>query len=185
MKRTRFLLWIVGILILPVGVFSFWKFFLYDQSGKLFCHKAISLGFRMWCDDHTNAFPNVRGSSHDSLVALRDKFATTEVENNYRYVPGLRPEDPGDLVLMYYSRPTRWTLHILTPTIFEKKAWIVIPVDFTLGPRRQRGPGEESERLSRAEFRKALRNTLDFVRTNERPNWEAVVQEHTGFLESH
>src|SRR5437763_1296829 len=50
MKRTRFLLWIVGILILPVGVFSFWKFFLYDQSGKLFCHKAISLekhlGFR-------------------------------------------------------------------------------------------------------------------------------------------
>jgi hypothetical protein len=41
-----------------------------------------------------------------------------------------------------------------------------------------------SERVSLDEFRSTLKRTLDFIRTNERPNWQAVVAEHSKFLNS-
>jgi hypothetical protein len=44
--------------------------------------------------------------------------------------------------------------------------------------------GECSERLTLDEFRMRLRKTLDFLRENERPNWQTVVAEHQKFLES-
>ena len=106
---------------------------------------------------------------------------------DYNYVPGLRENDPADLVLMYFNRPTRWNWHGHPPTIFKEKAWIIIPVDFDMGvnfrPHTGQG-GECSERVSLDEFRSRLRRTLDFVRTNERPNWQTVVAEHSKFLES-
>jgi hypothetical protein len=103
---------------------------------------------------------------------------------NYRYVPGLREDDPGDLVLLYLDRLTRWTWHGPPPTILKAKAWIVVPVDFTMGFRPPSGGGELSERVSLDEFRSRLRRTLDFVRTNERPHWQTIVAEHTKFLKS-
>jgi hypothetical protein len=33
------------------------------------------------------------------------------------------------------------------------------------------------------ELKYRLRKTLDFLAANQRPNWEAVVEEHTRFLE--
>jgi len=59
-----------------------------------------------------------------------------------------------------------------------------VPVDFTMGGRQVRGGGELSERVSLDEFRSRLKRTLDFIRTNERPNWQAVVAEHSKFLNS-
>jgi hypothetical protein len=70
------------------------------------------------------------------------------------------------------------------PTIFKDKAWIVVPVDFKMGGRSPAGAGELSERVSFDEFQRRLRCTLDYVRTNERPNWQTIVAEHTEFLES-
>jgi hypothetical protein len=53
-----------------------------------------------------------------------------------------------------------------------------------MGGRPPSGPGELSERVSLAEFRSRLQRTLDFVRTNERPNWQTIVAEHAKFLDA-
>ena len=60
----------------------------------------------------------------------------------------------------------------------------MVPLDFTNGGRPLRGGGELSERITEDEFRRRLQSTLDLVKTNARPNWEAVVAEHTRFLEA-
>jgi hypothetical protein len=133
------------------------------------------------------SFPNVKGLSRDSLETLRDSMAGyMDWVKDYNYVSGLRENDPAELVLMYFNRPTRWSWHGPPPTIFTEKAWILIPVDFDLGPSRPHTGqlGENSERVSLSEFRSRLRRTLDFVRTNERPNWQTVVAEHSKFLNS-
>ncbi|MFO1487685.1 MAG: hypothetical protein U1F65_04325 [Verrucomicrobiota bacterium] len=133
----------------------------------------------------TNSFPNVGGMERDSLATLREGMGGhMDWANHYRYVPGLREDDPGDLILMYLDVPTRWTWHGPPPTIFGKKAWIVVPIDFKTGMRPDAGPGELSERISAEEFTARLKRTLDFIRTNRRPNWETVLAEHSKFLES-
>jgi hypothetical protein len=46
------------------------------------------------------------------------------------------------------------------------------------------GFGEQSQSLTTDQFTNRLIATLNFVRTNNRPHWQAVVKEHTAFLES-
>lgn len=163
-------------------------FLILDWSGRPFCHKQIMLSLRLWMDDRSkntndslNVFPNVGGVSKDSLETIREEMGTMDWAKNYRYVPGLHEGDPARLVLMYMSEPTRWTWHGSPPTIFTPKKWIVVPVDFESQPGK---PGECSERISEGEFKSRLRGTLEFVRTNARPDWRIVVAEHTQFLES-
>lgn len=107
--------------------------------------------------------------------------------DDYRYVPGLHDSDPPDLVLMYLDQQARWVWHGDPPTKFKDYGWIVVPVDFCDGiyaRTRKGGWGELSERISEGEFKRRLRATLDFVRTNNRPNWKKVVAEHTAFLKT-
>lgn len=175
-----------GLLMVQAGYIRF----ILDWRGQPVCHKGLMLSLEIWSEDHdTNAFPNIAGSGRRSLAELRDEYPRADLEDRYRYVAGLHHDDPGDLVLMYVNQPTRWVWHGVPKTIFARQAWIVVPVDFTLGlyaPRDTEviSPGECSETLSTEQFRTRLRRTLDFVRTNNRPNWQAVVAEHTKFLES-
>jgi hypothetical protein len=130
-------------------------------------------------------FPNTKGVGRDSLTNICEEMGGyNDWIRDYGYVPGLKEDDPGDLVIMYFNRPTRWTWHGEPPTIFKKKAWILIPVDFAEGMRPKSGPGELSERVSLDEFRSRLKRTIDFIRTNERPNWQTIVAEQTKFLDS-
>jgi hypothetical protein len=188
-------LWIGGIAGLLAIVIGLWFSYNHFMEGRPYCHKGIMFGFKMWMrengmdfNSHNNAFPNINGMGADSLATISNGMAGhMEWAKDYRYVPGLHEDDPGDLLLMYLDRPTRWTWHGSPPKVFmfKKKAWLVIPVDFTMGGRRPSpGGGELSERVSRDEFRSRLRRTLDFVRTNERPHWQTVVAEHTKFLDS-
>ncbi len=170
--------------------FGYYRLIL-DWEGRPFCHKQIGLGFLQFTHEsgghivsYPKPFPNVKGLSQDSLASIREVMGYMDWVRDYNYVPGLREDDPGDLVLMYVNRPTRWTWHGQPPTIFKEKQWIIVPVDFTWGMRPRSGPGELSERVSFSEFRGRLRRTLDFVRINERPNWQAVVSEHKKFLDS-
>jgi hypothetical protein len=139
----------------------------------------------MDANSRTNSFPNVNGVGKDSLNLIRSEMGGyMDWAKDCHYVPGLRQDDPGRLVLMYYCRPTRWTWHGVPPTIFRQKAWIVVPVDFAFwGGRSPEGPGEMSERISTEEFKRRLKETIEFVRTNARPNWQTVVTEHTKVLE--
>ena len=192
MRTKRLMSWVGGALAVLFGMaFGFYHFVL-DWKDRPFCHKAVMFGFSQWMRDHgmdadsrTNAFPNINGDGADSLDKIRDQMGGhMDWARSYKYVPGLREKDPGEMVLMYFDRPTRWTWHGPPPTIFRKKMWIVVPVDFAIEGRPRSGPGELSERISESEFRERLRRTLDFVRTNERPHWQAVVAEHIRFLNS-
>lgn len=163
-------------------------FLILDWQGRPYCHKQIMLGLRVWAQDNgmeardgRNVFPNVRGLGKDSLKVIHEAMGgSVDWSQNYRYVPGLHEDDPRHLVLMYVAQPTRWTWHGSPPTIFTEKKWIVVPVDFNS----VLGPGECSERIKAEDFKKRLRETIEFVRTNARPNWQTVVAEHTKFLES-
>lgn len=193
--RKRYVLVAIWACILVgslIGVFLIllYRPLFWDWRGQPLCHKGIDLGFHNWRDANKldkNVFPNIDGSSEKSLAVI-DKFAgDINVQQKYMYVAGLRRDDPGDLVLMYLPRPTRWTWHGgPPPSIFKDKAWILLPLDmkFYGADRKDAGPGEFSERVSVDEFRYRLKRTLDFLRDNERPNWEAVVDEHTRLLES-
>jgi hypothetical protein len=191
MKRV--ILWIAGILtVLIVLAFGYCRFIL-DWNGRPSSHAQIYMAFVQsmhepginYAND-PKPFPNVKGSSQDSLATIRDKMGgDMNWATNYNYVPGLRENDPRDLVLMYFNRPTRWTWFAAPPTIFKEKEWIIIPVDFGIGMRpRSIQDRDYSERVSLDEFRSRLRRTLDFVRTNERPNWQTIVAEQTKFLDS-
>jgi len=192
MRPKRTILWIGAVFAVVVGLPLGYYHWILDWNSRPFCHKQFMLAFSTWMLDNRmdinsgkNPFPNVNGLSKESLSTIQENMGSfTGWTNGYRYVPGLREDDAGELVLMYLDRPTRWTWHGAPPTIFNKKAWIVVPVDFTMGSRRQSGSGELSERIPMDEFRRRLKRTIDFVRTNERPNWQTVVAEHTKFLDS-
>jgi hypothetical protein len=195
MRPKRLILWIAGVLTVLIALAFGYDQFILDWDGRPTCHKGIMLSFLTVMHESggdiladPKPFPNVKGSSRDSLETIRDSMGGYMVwAKDYNYVPGLRENDPADLVLMNFNRPTRWNWHGHPPTIFKEKAWIIIPVDFDMGvnfrPHTGQG-GECSERVSLDEFRSRLRRTLDFVRTNERPNWQTVVAEHSKFLES-
>jgi hypothetical protein len=195
MRVRRAILWAVGIFSLLVGLVVSCNRFVLDWDVRPISHSELVIAFALTMhpsgedDAHDlRPFPNVKGLSQDSLATLRDAmsmYGNMDWATNYNYVPGLREDDPGDLVLMYFNRPTRWTWFALPPTIFQEKEWIIIPVDFGRGMRpRPEKDRDYSERVSLDEFRRRLRETIDFVRTNDRPNWQTVVAEHTKFLDS-
>ena len=193
MRTSRIIRWTLGGLIGLIGLALCYHYFVLDWKERPYCHKQIMFGFIGWAEENgmdinspTNTFPNLGGAGLKSLAAISNGMAGHMTwAKNYRYVPGLRKDDPGHLVLMYLDSPTRWTWHGTPPTIFTSNAWIIVPVDFKMGDSRPAaGPGELSERVSQAEFRSRLTDTLDFIRTNQRPNWPTIVAEHTKFLES-
>jgi len=190
--RIRWLVVVLVLISLPIVYYNF----ILDWQNKPFCHKQFLIAFQTWFaingkdpDGQNNEYPNVGGNSSDSLNVIRKEMGDyMDWKADYGYVPGLRQNDPGHLVLMYFNRPTRWTMHVLAPTIFEDKAWILVPVDFCIygngGSRKLSGGGECSERVSTDEFKQRLADTIDFIRTQKRPNWETIVAEQTKFLNS-
>lgn len=192
MRLKRIVRWAVGTLTFLVALVFLWYQFFLDWDGKPFCHKQVWGVLINWSQANgteinsvANPFPNVHGRSNESLDTIRDLLGV-EIDwtKDYRYVPGLKQDDPGDLVLMYFDRPTRWITHVVPSSLLTEKAWMIVPVDFTMSGRPLSGQGEMNERVSLDEFRTRLRRTLDFVRKNKRPNWQTVVAEHTAFLDA-
>jgi hypothetical protein len=179
---------LVVVLGAPFGYYNF----ALDWNNMPHCHTAVMLAMHSWLevnkldwDNPDSPYPNISGKSVDSLGAIhRQMDEDMDWAKDYGYVPGLRRGDPGDLVLIYFNRPTRWTMHIHAPLIFEKKGWILIPLDFRQSDREMSGPGEKSEFVSTSEFKKRLKATIDFLREKKRPNWETMVAEQTKFLQS-
>lgn len=174
-------------LLCALGMLSVYAFCILDWHARPFCHSQIMTALRIWmADRNTRSFPNVAGHSHESMLSICTEMGGyCDWVDGYRYVAGLNDDDPGDLVLLYVAEPTRWTWHGDPPSRFRDKAWILVPVDFTFGPREvpRQGQGEESERVSAEQFGRRLRRTLEFLRAHQRPHWETVVAEHQALLE--
>ena len=134
MQALRKILWIVIPLVLIVGLPPFVYFVIYDHRNEPFCHKAVFLWFINYFDEQkTDVLPNVEGRSADSILQmlkLSNYHGDEPWTDTYRYVPGLKKSDPGDLVLMYMPAPTRYIYHEHPQTIFAEKKWILIPLDF-------------------------------------------------------
>ena len=190
MRPSRIIAGVGYLLAFTASFLMACYFWLYDWKARPFCHKQIQNAFAIWMDDRkTNVFPNLGGHSHESMLAIRNELGGyVEWADRYRYVAGLTLNDPDDLVLLYVSEPTRWTWHGgRPPTKLQEKAWILVPLDFKLFGHRNTAilaQGELSERVAAQEFAQRLRKTLDFLKTNQRPNWRTVVAEHEGILES-
>ena len=180
-------------LLLLIGLPFGYYFLIVDHENSPFCHKLVMLGLISWTENHkTDVLPNVGGRSADSIAELIDQIGDQPWAETYHYVPGLQKGDPGDLVVMYMVQPTRYIFHGNPQTIFADKLWMIVSLDFGSYdsyltkpiPREVPHGGECSERVTLDEFRARLRKTLDFLRDNNRPNWQTVVAEHEKFLDS-
>jgi hypothetical protein len=153
------------------------------------CHRLLEAALHEWMLETTNGvtFPNVDGSSSRSLALVFPYLGLqdTNVLRDYMYVPGLCSDDPDNLVLFYLREPSRRTWHGDTHWFSGPKRWVV------LNPRMDspdsdsgRAGGEADEAISLAEFKDRLRATLDYLKRNERPGWQAAEQEHIRFISS-
>ncbi len=187
-RPALWLLVVACILVIPAIVY----FVIYDHRNEPLCHKAMMFAATTWLDDRkTDILPNVDGHGEQSLAELRSYLGDDSWPEMYRYVPGMRKGDPGDLVLAYMPVPTRYIFHGEPQTIFAEPKWILVPLDFTghwcVGLPDDRDiplAGEQCERVPLEELKSRLKKTLDFLRNNDRPNWQTVVVEHTRFIDS-
>ncbi len=129
---------------------------------------------------HTNGvYPNANGIGSNSLTMIEPYF-NRDIQQ-YAYVPGLRCDDPKDLVLMYLKTQTHYPWHGDTKhTIFSPRRWMVLSPEFGVGDMCPEG----GELLDTTEFRKRLQNTITFLREHDRPGWQIVAREQEDFLKS-
>jgi hypothetical protein len=166
------------------------------QPNAPLCHKQLIVPILQHIEADPNGFlPNADGLSEESFAVISEyhgkgvaKKWLLEWSPKYKYVAGLQKGDPGDLVVCYLAKPTRWVMHILSPKAWDPMGWIICPLDeMTLSGGRERKrirPGENSETLTNEQFRERLQKTLDYLKANQRPHWEVVVKEHQAVLDS-
>lgn len=91
------------------------------------CQKILYSGLEQWKEEAgTNVWPNVDGDSAKSFAEIEERFLSPPdnhaYSTAYRYVPGLRDDDPPDLIFMYLKRMTRRTWNgDLSATVFTRK----------------------------------------------------------------
>lgn len=150
------------------------------------CHRGLDAAFTLWQQTAKvkNWYPNVQGDSTKSLelVAPYIRNGMTDLRD-YRYIPGLKLDDPEELILMYLKEPSWRTWHGDTHWIRSNKRWVILNPrmsfpDETYG----RGWSEAGEAIETPDFKRRLQATLDFLKENNRPDWTNVVQEHGAFL---
>jgi hypothetical protein len=192
MKRRRKIVLVLGaLLVLVLGGLT--AVFVLGPPGPHFiCHRLLSSALEQWKLETTNGvqFPNVGGGSRESLGLVLPYLGLGDDTNalrDYMYVPGLHSDDPDNLILFYLSEPSRRTWHgdTIAHWFSGPKRWIVLnprmnPPDYESG----RAGGELDEAISLAEFKDRLRATLDFLKQNARPGWQAAEQEHMRFISS-
>jgi hypothetical protein len=197
-RPAKIALLVVSPLILVIVAVVLFRFVLVDWDAKPYCDKQITLAVSLWTHDRdTNTLPNIEGSSSLSLASMAEQFVVTNIVlRDYQYIPGLQQDDPGDMVMIYFNQPTRWRLHVRPEGRWKPKHWLVIPIasleagvsrtEERIGhaPHQVLGFGEQGELLSTEQFTNRLLATLDYLRTNNRPHWQAIAKEHTAFIDS-
>ncbi len=146
------------------------------------CHRAVDGAFQQWMLEtgHTNGvYPNADGMGSNSL-AMIEPFFGHDIQQ-YAYIPGLRMDDPNELVLMYLKRPTHYSWHGDTEhTIFSPYRWMVVSPDIVMG-----GPYPEGgDLVDGPEFKRRILKTVAYLKDHDRPHWQVVAKEQEDFLKS-
>ncbi len=154
------------------------------------CQKILDGGLQQWkLVAGTNVWPNVDGDSAKSFAQVEDPYLSPPNDHAYSsaygYVPGLKDDDPPDLIFMYLKRMTRRTWNgDHSATVFAHKKWMVFGPSFWDRSAPNGGLPEGGELVDTAEFRRRLQKTFDFLRDNNRSHWKTIVAEQTRFLDS-
>jgi hypothetical protein len=146
------------------------------------CNRAVDGAFQQWMLEtgHTNGvYPNAEGIGSDSL-AMIEPFFGLDIQQ-YAYIPGLRMDDPKDLVLMYLKRPTHYSWHGDTDhTILSPRRWMAVSPDIVMG-----GPNPEGgDLLDGPEFKRRVLKTVAYLKDHDRAHWQVVAKEQEDFLKS-
>jgi len=153
----------------------------YPHDPLTLCQKQLDSAFAQWTmENGTNVYPNVEGDSRRSFALVGQYMLNgDEYYAKYGYVPGLKDDDPPELVLMYLKEKTRRTWNgDSSGSIRRKPKWMVIGPSFGCDL-------PEGGRLEEtAVFRTRLQKTLEFLQENSRPYWTNAVREHAAFLNS-
>ncbi len=180
MNRWAKLTLVAGLLLGTI-VLATWL----GRRPHLTCHRAIFGALGHWeIETKTSGwYPNVEGRSQASLALLEPYLKDGRSElRDYRYVPGLRSDDPRELVLMYVKEPSRRSWHGDTPWFRRERRWVV------LNPQMWDGEGDRSSEVAEwiptNEFTDRLARTLRFLSENRRAGWTNAAAEHSGFLQS-
>ena len=147
------------------------------------CHRALDGAFQEWMlqVSHTNIYPNADGVGSNSLAVIEQYFGP-DIQR-YEYIPGLKCEDPKDLVLMYLKTKTHYSWHGDTQhTIFSPQRWMVISPEI-IGYEKNSCP-EGGQLLDTPEFKRRVQMTVAFLKEYKRQNWQAVAEEQSDFLNS-
>ena len=96
-------------------------------------------------------------------------------------MPGLHLDDPEQLVLMYMKEKTAYNYHGDSQhNIFSARKWMVLSPAIADSGKCPEG----GDLLDTPEFKKRLLATIDFLKTNNRPNWQVVAREQMAFIAS-
>jgi len=178
----RAVLAVVAIFLL-VGAFLI----RFPRDPLYLCQKILDGGLQQWkLEAGTNVWPNVSGDSTKSFARI-ERFLGPAGDHAYSeaygYVPGLRDDDPSDLIFMYLKRMTRRTWNgDHSASIFAHRKWMVLGPNFLNFTGSASDLPEGGELIETTEFRRRLHKTLTFLRENNRPHWETVIPEHSRFL---
>ena len=189
MKLSRKIILTIGALLafLVVGLTAI---VVVGPPGPHFvCHRLLDGALQQWMLETTNGvkFPNVAGSSSRSLELLLPYLGLDNANalRDYMYVPGLHSDDPNNLILFYLREPSRRTWHGDVHWFGGPKRWIILSPRMNPPDRdSSQAGGELDEAISSVEFKDRLRATLDYLKRNDRPGWQATEQEHMRFINS-
>ncbi len=131
----------------------------------------------------SNCYPNVEGDAKRSLAAFGPQRTFGDPRfKDYAYIPGLCERDPDELIIFYKTTKTKFREHGANPCLwrvpFLQSRWSVC------GPRFDGPEHGGAYWINTPEFKMRLIKTLDFLKSHDRPYWQAVVDKHTAFLES-
>jgi hypothetical protein len=170
---------VCGIAVLALAVAAL---FMVRSGPRPVCHRAVDGAFQQWMleSGHTNGFyPNADGIGSNSLAMIESFFGQDILQ--YAYIPGLRIDDPKDLVLMYLKRPTHYSWHGDTEhTILSPRRWMVVSPDIERGSPYPEG----GDLVDGPEFKRRVLRTVAYLKAHDRPHWQVVAKEQGEFLKS-
>src|SRR2546426_10963847 len=84
---------VAALVLIPTGLYL-----RFPPGPRPLCHRGIDSAFQQWmlATGQTNAYPNAEGNGPASLAMVQPYFG--ERIQQYAYIPGLREDDPEDLV---------------------------------------------------------------------------------------